>query len=45
MQNNRLLIVDDEESVRRLIYEIGTGAGYQVFCAVDGNQAIEKLVK
>lgn len=42
MQNNRLLIVDDEESVRRLIYEIGTGAGYQVFCAVDGNQAIEK---
>ncbi len=42
MENNRLLVVDDEGSVRRLLYEIGTGEGYQVDCAVDGIDALEK---
>ncbi len=40
--NNRILIVDDEEGVRRLLYEVARKAGYEVHLAENGQEAIEK---
>lgn len=41
MNNNTLLVVDDEESVRRLIYEIAHKAGHEVHTAKDGVEAVQ----
>ncbi len=40
--NNRVLVVDDELSVRRLIQEVVRKAGYSVFLAENGREAVEK---
>ena len=40
---NRILVVDDEEPIRRLLAVILTTAGYHVTVASDGVQAIEYL--
>ena len=39
----RILIVDDEKSIRMLLAEILTDRGYGVVVAVDGRQAIDLL--
>lgn len=38
-----ILIVEDEEAIRRLASEILSGAGYQVFCASDATEAISQF--
>lgn len=40
--NKRILIVDDEISVRKLLYEVARKAGYEVYLAENGQEAIEK---
>jgi DNA-binding NtrC family response regulator len=39
----RVLIVDDDESVRRLVEHVLLHAGYDVVLAEDGQQALDKL--
>ena len=36
-----VLVVDDKETVRRLLYEVARKAGYEVFLAEDGRKAVE----
>jgi two-component system response regulator AtoC len=36
-----VLIVDDKETVRRLIYEVATKAGYETYLAENGQRAVE----
>lgn len=43
--NNRVLIADDEDSVRRLLYEVCRKAGYDVHLAENGQEALEKTRK
>ena len=38
-----ILVVDDEDAVRNLITNVLRRAGYQVFDAVSGDDAVEKL--
>jgi len=40
--NNRVLIVDDEISVRKLLYEVARKAGYDVYQAENGEVAISQ---
>jgi len=40
---NSILIVDDQEGVRRLLYEAFSEEGYQLDMAVSGRQAIQKI--
>ena len=42
-KETKILVVDDEESVRQLGYDILTEHGYQVMTAVNGLQALEQL--
>lgn len=35
----RVLVVDDEETIRDLIYSLLSGMGYRVTCAADGSEA------
>jgi CheY-like chemotaxis protein len=37
----KILVVDDEEDVRRLLVMIFKDAGYQVFSAINGKEAVE----
>lgn len=39
----RVLVVDDDESVRRLVNQVLLQAGYEVVLAVDGREALELL--
>lgn len=39
----RILIVDDEDSVRRLLSAVLSGEGYQVDTAADGREGLEKF--
>lgn len=39
--NRRILVVDDEASVRQLLYEVCKKAGYEVFLAENGLKAVE----
>lgn len=39
----RILVVDDEESVRNLLQRVLTGAGYEVLTAVNGQEALLKI--
>ena len=41
----RLLIVDDEEPVRRFVDRVLRGAGYQIALAADGPEALEAASK
>jgi len=41
----KIMVVDDEESMRELIRAIMETSGYAVTTAVDGNDCIEKLRK
>ncbi|GLC87225.1 response regulator transcription factor [Lysinibacillus piscis] len=41
----RILIVDDEEILRMLIYDTLEGLGYEVDEAADGQEALEKVVE
>lgn len=38
---SKILIVDDEEDVRRLLFTIFRDAGYEVISAVNGQEAVE----
>jgi CheY-like chemotaxis protein len=44
-QKKTILVVDDQESIRHLIARILSDAGYQVFTAGDGFQALQLLVQ
>jgi PAS domain S-box-containing protein len=39
--SGRILVMDDEEEIRRLLEQILAGLGYEVECARDGPEAIE----
>lgn len=41
--NNKILVVDDEQSIREIIRDFLTESGYQVTLAVDGLDALEKV--
>jgi DNA-binding response OmpR family regulator len=41
----RILVVEDEPSILRLVIRMLTGEGYQVRAATDGRQALEVLAK
>lgn len=41
----RLLVVDDEEKIREMIYKYATHEGYEVELACDGLEALEKFKK
>lgn len=43
--NNRVLIADDERSVRLLLSQFLTKKGYEVFEAADGNEAVQLAEK
>ena len=40
----RILVIDDEENVRRFLQQILSKAGYSVVTASDGREALNKLV-
>jgi len=40
--NYRILIVDDQKGVRRLLEELFKKEGFTTDCAIDGQEAIEK---
>lgn len=40
---SKVLVVDDEEAVRNLLKEILQRAGYQVFTAADGEEALARI--
>jgi len=42
-EQEKVLVVDDEESVRNLLKRILEKAGYQVFTAADGKEALYKV--
>ncbi len=39
----QILVVDDDKNTRRLMEEVLGGAGYQVFCAGDGEEALRMM--
>jgi DNA-binding NtrC family response regulator len=43
--HEKILVVDDEESVRILFKRILLKEGYEVDCAASGSEAIDKLAK
>ena len=45
MKNKKILVVDDEEAIRKLFVTALTHKGYTVFCAESGEQALEVLDK
>ena len=45
MHKTRVLVVDDEPKMVRLVREILTAAGYEVLAACSGEQAIELVAK
>jgi len=45
MKNKKILVVDDEESIRKLFQAALTHKGYTVFCAESGEHALEILDK
>lgn len=44
MKKKRVLVVDDEESVRQFLDDVLTDANYQVETAVNGEECLEKLL-
>ena len=44
MPNHRVLIVDDNRAIRRMVSDFLTGKGYEVVEAIDGIQGIEKSI-
>ncbi len=45
MREEKILIADDEESVREILTEILENSEYKVDCAIDGTDAVEKFKK
>lgn len=43
MSDSKILVVDDSRTVRNAVKRALTNAGYEVVCACDGNEAIERL--
>ena len=41
MENKKILIVDDEPSILRLLSQLSTKAGYEVFTAESGRDALK----
>ena len=45
MRARRMLIVDDEEGIREVLRDFFEGEGFQVFEAVGGTSALERVQK
>ena len=45
MPTSKLLVVDDSQAIRLTVQRILSKAGYEVITAIDGYQALEKLVE
>ncbi|MDD2509512.1 MAG: response regulator [Syntrophomonas sp.] len=45
MMKRRIMIVDDQKGVRRLLEELFKREGWEVYAAADGKEAIEKAVQ
>ena len=43
IMKRRIMIVDDQKGVRRLLEELFKREGWEVYAAVDGKEAIEKV--
>ncbi len=43
--NERILVVDDEENVRRVLRQMLESAGYEVIVAANGNQALDLVAE
>ena len=43
MMKRRIMIVDDQKGVRRLLEELFKREGWEVYAAADGKEAIEKV--
>jgi signal transduction histidine kinase/ActR/RegA family two-component response regulator len=42
-QHEKILLVEDEEELREVVHDLLTDSGYEVVCAVNGVDALEKL--
>ena len=45
MNNNRILVVDDEENILKALTDLLTANGYEVDTAQDGHEGIQKAYK
>jgi CheY-like chemotaxis protein len=43
MPASKILVVDDSRTVRNAVKRVLIGAGYEVICASDGHEALERL--
>ncbi|MFC1817330.1 response regulator [Thermodesulfobacteriota bacterium] len=41
MEKKRILIIDDDEQIRKLLHKILIGAGYEVYVAADGKKGVQ----
>ncbi|MBP2633948.1 MAG: response regulator receiver protein [Firmicutes bacterium] len=45
MSKTKVLVVDDQPGIRRLLLEVFTDEGYEVSVATNGNEALEKATE
>ena len=45
MSKTKVLVVDDQPGIRRLLLEVFTDEGYEVSVATNGNEALEKVTE
>ena len=45
IQNTQILVADDEEIIRQVLYRVLTKQGYEVETVQDGLEALEKIKK
>lgn len=43
MRGQKIMVIDDQPGVRRLIFEVLNQAGFNVMLATNGNEALEKV--
>ena len=45
MNRNKILVVDDEDELRRILSSYLKSKGYEVICASDGDEALDKVIE
>jgi DNA-binding NtrC family response regulator len=45
MNGNRILVVDDEDELRRILSNYLKSKGYEVICASDGDEALDRVIE